>query len=137
MVDFLRRRLLLPLVAVGLCLCLGLSACSSAATGLSGDYVEDTLHVAESLLSTITLADDDPGRGDAEREARDLINSYMARYRPRRQVNGLTSFTTMQTALNALAGHYTSYPNRPLPETLRTRLEKELHRAESGVQRGA
>jgi len=137
MVDFLRRRLLLPLVALGLCLCLGLTACSSTTTGLSGDYVADTVNVAETLLSTISLGPDDPGRGDAEREARDLINGYMARYRPRRQVNGLASFTTMQTALNALAGHYASYPNRPLPETLRSRLEKELHRAESGVQRGA
>ncbi len=137
MVDFLRRRLLLPLVVLGLCLCLGLTACSSTATGLTGDYVEDTVNVAETLLSTISLDQDDPGRGDAEREARDLINSYMARYRPRRQVNGLASFTTMQTALNSLAGHYASYPNRPVPETLRSRLEKELQRAESGVQRGA
>ena len=50
MVDFLRRRLLLPLVALGLCLCLGLTACSSTATGLSGDYVEDTVNVAESFV---------------------------------------------------------------------------------------
>ena len=40
----------------------------------------------------------------------------MSRYRPQPRVNGLNSFTTMQTALNSLAGHYASYANRPLPE---------------------
>ena len=50
----------------------------------------------------------------------------MARYRPRPSVNGLASFTTMQTALNSLAGHYATYTNRPLPEALRSRLQKEL-----------
>ena len=60
----------------------------------------------------------------------------MARYRPRRDVNGLGSFTTMQTALNSLAGHYTNYANRPLPDALRSRLEKELKRAETSVVRG-
>ena len=43
----------------------------------------------------------------------------------------------MQTALNSLAGHYANYANRPLPDSLRERLEKELHRAETSVVRGA
>ncbi|MEB3321647.1 MAG: photosystem II protein Psb27 [Synechococcaceae cyanobacterium] len=136
MVALLRRFLLRPLVALGLCLCLGLTACSAAGS-LSGSYPDDTLTVAKSLLATIALEADDPGRGTAESEARALINEYMARYRPRKDVNGLGSFTTMQTALNSLAGHYASYANRPLPESLRTRIEKELKKAESGVQRGA
>jgi photosystem II Psb27 protein len=66
-----------------------------------------------------------------------LINDYTARYRPRRDVNGLGSFTTMQTAINSLAGHYTNYANRPLPDALRSRLEKELQRAATTVVRGA
>jgi photosystem II Psb27 protein len=61
----------------------------------------------------------------------------MARYRPQRQVNGLASFTTMQTALNSLAGHYANYPNRPVPDALKERLNKELKKAETGVVRGA
>jgi photosystem II Psb27 protein len=43
----------------------------------------------------------------------------------------------MQTALNSLAGHYANYANRPLPDALRDRLEKELRRAETGVVRGS
>ena len=124
-------------VALVLCLSLALTACSSANTGLSGNYVEDTVAVADSLLSTIALGADDPARGEAEIEARSLSNGYVARYRPRSSVNGLGSFTTMQTAINSLAGHYTNYPNRPLPEALKERIAKELKKAETNATRGA
>lgn len=134
-----RLRLLISrlAIAVVLCLTLALSACSSTSGGLTGNYVDDTVAVADSLLATINLAADDPGRSEAETEARSLINGYMARYRPRSAVNGLGSFTTMQTALNSLAGHYTNYPNRPVPDALKERLTKELKKAETTVVRGA
>jgi len=93
--------------------------------------------VAEALLSTIAIADDDPSRAEAETSARTLVKDYVAFYRPRSKVNGLSSFTTMQTAINSLAGHYTNYPNRPLPEALKTRVAKELRKAEANVTRGA
>ncbi len=140
MVAFLRRNVVRPLLSLCLALALGLSlsltACSSASS-LSGNYVDDTVSVAHSLLSTITIAQDDPSRQEAETQASSLIKDYVARYRPRRDVNGLGSFTTMQTALNSLAAHYSAYANRPLPDTLRARLEKELKMAESGAVRGA
>jgi photosystem II Psb27 protein len=140
LIALLRRLLVRPALALvlPLCLCLGLSlsACSSAGS-LSGNYVDDTVKVAQLLERSITLAADDPARPEAEREARALINDYMSRYRPRDGVNGLASFTTMQTALNSLAGHYANYPNRPLPEALRNRVDKELRQAEAGVVRGA
>ena len=136
---FLLRRILVwtGMVALSLVLSFSLTACSSATGGLSGDYVQDTVAVADQLLATIALPQEDAGRGSAETEARTLITSYMSRYRPRNDVNGLASFTTMQTALNSLAGHYASYANRPLPDALRTRLEKELKKAEVSVERGA
>jgi len=139
LIAILRRLLVRPVLALlPLCLCLGLSlsACSSTSL-LSGNYVDDTVKVAQALEGTIALAADDPARSDAESEARALINDYMSRYRPQDGVNGLASFTTMQTALNSLAGHYANYPNRPLPEALRNRVDKELHQAEAGVVRGA
>jgi photosystem II Psb27 protein len=122
--------------ALTLCACLLIGGCATAA-GLSGNYEQDTVNVADALIATIALPADDPGRADAETSARSLINDYMARYRPRREVNGLASFTTMQTALNSLAGHYSNYPNRPLPEALRDRVTRELQKAEAGVVRGA
>ena len=134
-----RLKQLLSRVALALVLCLSLmlTACSSANTGLSGNYVEDTVAVADSLLSTIALGADDPARAEAEIEARSLSNGYVARYRPRSSVNGLGSFTTMQTAINSMAGHYTNYPNRPLPEALKERIAKELKKAETNATRGA
>ena len=125
------------LSALALAACLLLTACSSASGGLTGNYVDDTVAVADTLMATIALQSDDPGRSAAETEARGLINDYVARYRPRASVNGLASFTTMQTALNSLAGHYANYPNRPVPDALRERLTKELQKAERGVVRGA
>jgi photosystem II Psb27 protein len=125
------------LVAICLSLTLALSACGSTGGNLSGSYVDDTVSVAQTLLSTIALPQDDPGRPEAETQARRLITDYMALYRPKAQVNGLGSFTTMQTALNSLAGHYTNYANRPLPDALKARLEKELKKAETSVVRGA
>jgi len=131
------RRLRAAVLAVCLCLSLVLTACSGSGGPLTGNYVEDTVSVADTLMATIAIGSDDPGRAEAETQARSLINDYMARYRPQRQVNGLASFTTMQTALNSLAGHYANYPNRPVPDALRERLNKELKKAEMGVVRGA
>ena len=135
--QHVQHRFRAVLVALGLSLVLGRTAGGGASTGLSGNYVDDTMAVAQSLLTTIAIPQDDPGHAAAETEARALINNYMARYRPQSRVNGLSSFTTMQTALNSLAGHYTNYANRPLPDALRERLEKELHKAERNVVRGA
>ncbi|MEY4772292.1 photosystem II protein Psb27 [Vulcanococcus sp.] len=133
----LRTAVLAPCLVLCLCLSLLLTACSGEGSAISGNYVEDTVSVADALLSTLGVAADDPGRSDSETQARALINSYMARYRPRHDVNGLASFTTMQTALNSLAGHYANYPNRPVPDALRDRLTKELKKAETGAVRGA
>lgn len=137
MVAFLRRAAFRLAVVLCLCLSLSLGACSGSATGLSGSYVDDTVLTARTLLSAIALSADDPGRAAAETQARALINDWTARYRPRGDIRALTSFTTMQTAVNSLAGHYANYPNRPLPEELRTRLENELRRAEATAGRGA
>jgi len=133
----LARRLGRSLLAICLGLSLLLSACSDSTTGLSGNYVDDTVAVADTLLGTIALSADDPARGEAENQAKALMNDYVARYRPRSAVNGLSSFTTMQTALNSLAGHYANYPNRPLNQELQSRLTKELKKAENNAVRGA
>ncbi len=124
-------------VALGLCLTLLLTACGTDTYGLSGSYVDDTVAVADALIATVGISADDPGRSEAETRARGMINDYMARYRPQRAVNGLSSFTTMQTALNSLAGHYANYPNRPVPDVLKERVSKELKKAETAVVRGA
>ena len=87
---------------------------------MSGDFAKDTVLVANSLKETIALADDDERVSESKDEALLLITAYISRYRNRPQVNSSSSFTTMQTALNAMAGHYKTFANRPLPEKLQT-----------------
>jgi photosystem II Psb27 protein len=114
----------------------GLTSCSNP-SNLSGNYRDDTLTVIESLRTAISLPDDSADKAQAQSESRQLINDFFARYRRDSSLGKLTSFTTMRTALNSLAGHYSSYPNRPLPEKLKARLEKEFNRVEIALKRGA
>ena len=141
--DSALARLIQPLtraaLALGLAFCLMLTAFAGEAQAgvLTGDYVEDTIAVSRNLRDLIDQPQDAEGHAQAEQDARTLINDYVSRYRPKPRVNGLTSFTTMQTALNSLAGHYASYANRPLPESLHDRLVKELTKAERTAVRGS
>jgi photosystem II Psb27 protein len=129
--SYLSRLLALVLVAV-----IGLVGCSSGAGGLSGNYKQDTLAVIETLSSAIDLTPDAPNKTELQSLARQQINDYIALYRREDKSGGLRSFTTMQTALNSLAGYYTSYGSRPLPEKLKTRLKQELKQAATAIERG-
>ncbi len=135
-------RLTQSLSRVAIALMLGLSLLLTACSGdadarLTGDYVEDTVAVSRNLREVIDLPQDSENHAEVEAEARALISEYVSRYRAQPRVNGLSSFTTMQTALNSLAGHYASYANRPIPEALHDRLAKELSKAEKSVIRGS
>jgi len=52
MVAFLRRAVLRTVMALCLCLSLALTACSASGTGLTGNYVDDTVRTAQTLLTT-------------------------------------------------------------------------------------
>ncbi|HIK54564.1 MAG TPA: photosystem II protein Psb27 [Synechococcales cyanobacterium M55_K2018_004] len=131
------KRFLSRAFALALVLVVGLMGCSGAPAGLSGNYRQDTLAVIESLRTALTLPDDAPQKSAAQAEARRLINDFAARYRRDSSLAKLSSFTTMRTALNSLAGHYASYPNRPIPEKLKQRLEQEFKQVESALKREA
>jgi len=132
------NRLSSRLVRAALAICLGFfliffqftSQVHAAKTFMTGDFVKDTISVSSTLKETITLPKEDKGLSEAEKEAVFLISDYISRYRNRSQVNTSTTFTTMQTALNALSGHYKTFANRPVPENLKERLNKELSKAE-------
>ena len=109
---------------------LGANAKASGAL-MSGDYINDTVSVAHILQETIAIPRDEEGREEAETNSIQLITAYISRYRNRPQVNQSLSYTTMQTALNAMAGHYKTFKNRPLPEQLKERLNEELAKAEA------
>lgn len=130
------KRYLSRLLALALVLVIGLIGCSSP-DNLTGDYRQDTLSVVNILRNAIELPEDSPNKAEVQAEARQKINDFSARYQRNNSVSGLNSFTTMRTALNSLAGHYSSYPNRPLPQKLKNRLEQELKRVEAALKREA
>jgi photosystem II Psb27 protein len=125
------------LLALVLVVTIGLMGCSSSRDSLTGDYPQDTLAVVNIMKQALEVTEDSPNKAAIEAEARQKINDFSARYQRVKSVSGLSSFTTMRTALNSLAGHYSSYPNRPVPQKLKNRLEEELQRVESAVKRGA
>lgn len=131
------NRILSALFALVLVVVVGLTGCSTAPGALSGNYRQDTLEVIESLRAALDLPVDSPDKAGAEAEAREKINDFSARYRRNGSLLKLSSFTTMRTALNSLAGHYSSYPNRPVPQKLRDRLELEFKQVEAALKREA
>jgi photosystem II Psb27 protein len=131
------KRYLSRLLAVVLVLVMGLMGCSGSPDGLSGDYRQDTLAVVNTLRTAIELPADAPEKAAVQADARQKINDFAARYQRNSSVSGLSSFTTMRTALNSLAGHYSSYPNRPVPQKLKNRLEDEFQRVEAALRRGS
>jgi len=133
MKKYISRLLALVLVAA-----ITLVGCSGSPSGmLTGNYSKDTLAVVDSLRTAILLPEDAPEKLEAQGQAKELINEFIARYRRDTAVTTLSSFTTMRTALNALAGHYSSYPNRPIPDKLKERLQQEFKQVETAVSRGA
>ena len=130
--NFLSRILALTLVVV-----IGLMGCSATnVEGFTGNYSQDTLEVISNIRTSFDL----PANSSEKRELVELIRTqigdYASRYRRDPKTKGLRSFTTMQTALNALAGYYSSYGMRPLPEKLQRRLEIQFGRVELSLNRG-
>ena len=107
----------------------------AARTSMSGDYTKDTVSVVQSLKNVIETPKEASNKNQLREEALSLITDYISRYRNRGMVNKTQSFTTMQTALNAMAGHYKNFASRPLPDKLKERLNKELSLAEKMVLR--
>ncbi len=102
-------------------------------TSMSGDYVKDTINVVKTLKEEVILPKSDEEASMSNEDKVFLVTDYISRYRNRSQINQTVSFTTMQTALNAVAGHYKTFPNRAVPDSLKDRLDKELSKAEELV----
>ena len=122
-------------IALVIYLVLTISPSSAAPSNMSGDYAKDTISVVKALKGAIETPKDASNKDEVREDSLSLITDYISRYRNRGLVNKTQSFTTMQTALNAMAGHYKNFASRPLPEKLKERLNKELSLAEKMVLR--
>ena len=130
------KKYLSRILALVLIVAISLMGCSSNPSGLSGNYREDTIAVLDNLRTAIDLPDDAANKKEVVTLARRQISDYASRYRRNSNTSGLRSFTTMQTALNAIAGYYSSYGNRPVPEKLKKRLDQEFKVVEISLNRG-
>ena len=130
------KKYLSRLLALVLVVAISLMGCTSNPSGLSGNYRQDTIAVLDSLRTAIDLPDDASNKDEVVTLARRQISDYASRYRRDSETSGLRSFTTMQTALNAIAGYYSSYGNRPVPEKLKKRLDQEFKQVEISLKRG-
>ena len=122
-------------VALTIYFVLTISPSYAAQSNMSGDYAQDTISVVKALKGAIETPKDASNKDEVREDSLSLITDYISRYRNRGLVNKTQSFTTMQTALNAMAGHYKNFASRPLPEKLKERLNKELSLAEKMVLR--
>ena len=130
------KKYLSRLLALVLVVAISLMGCTSNPSGLSGNYRQDTIAVLDNLRTAIDLPDDASNKDEVVTLARRQISDYASRYRRDSETSGLRSFTTMQTALNAIAGYYSSYGNRPVPEKLKKRLDQEFKQVEISLKRG-
>ena len=130
------KKYLSRVLALVLVVAMSLMGCTSNPSGLSGNYREDTIAILDNLRTAIDLPDDASNKKEVVTLARRQISDYASRYRRNPKTSGLRSFTTMQTALNAIAGYYSSYGNRPVPEKLRKRLDQEFRQVEISLKRG-
>ncbi len=61
---------------------------------------------------------------------------FISFYRRFTNVSGRQSFSTLYTAINVLAGHYTSYGVKfPVPEKRRKRLYQEYNEIEKNIKK--
>jgi photosystem II Psb27 protein len=104
--------------------------------GMTGNYVEDTKLLVTSLRTAVTLPPDSKEKAAVQSDARYKINAYSSRYRADAEKNGLYSFTTLRTALNAVASYYNGSSRRSVPQKVRDRVMLELDRVDTALSEG-
>jgi photosystem II Psb27 protein len=129
-------RLLPRFLALLLVAAIGLVGCAADPGGLTGNYTDDTLVVVKSLRYAVQLPTDAADRAEAQADARTKINAFAARYHLNTESANLYSYTTMRTALNALASYYNGTTRRSVPEKVRDRVLVEFERVEAALAQG-
>lgn len=105
--------------------------------GLSFKYDEDAAKVRDHMLLATTLAKGADRMEDYGKNMKKEMVDFVSYYRRFPQIAGKPSFSTLYTAINVLAGHYTSYGYKyPLPEKRRKRLFQEYAEIAKSLKRG-
>ena len=105
--------------------------------GLSYNYQEDAEKVREHMMIATALGKGAPQMEDFGKNMKKEMIDFVSYYRRFPKVAGKPSFSTLYTAINVVAGHYTSYGFKyPLPEKRRKRLYQEYNEINKSLKRG-
>jgi photosystem II Psb27 protein len=105
--------------------------------GLTFKYDEDAERVREHMYLATTLGKGAERMEDYGKNMKKEMVDFVSYYRRFPKVAGKPSFSTLYTAINVLAGHYTSYGYKyPLPEKRRKRLFQEYNEVSKSLKRG-
>lgn len=105
--------------------------------GLTFKYEEDATKVREHMVIMTGLAKGAENMEEFGKNLKKEMVDFVSYYRRFPKVAGKPSFSTLYTAINVVAGHYTSYGYKyPLPEKRRKRLYQEYAEIEKSLKRG-
>jgi photosystem II Psb27 protein len=105
--------------------------------GLTFKYDEDAAKVRTHMIVATGLAKGAENMEQFGKNMKKEMVDFVSYYRRFPKVAGKPSFSTLYTAINVLAGHYTSYGYKyPLPEKRRKRLYQEYAEIDKSLKRG-
>ena len=104
--------------------------------GLTYNYDSDAAKVRNHMVTATGLAKGSERMEDFGKNLKKEMIDFVSFYRRFTNVSGKQSFSTLYTAINVLAGHYTSYgPKFPVPEKRRKRLFQEYAEVEKNIKK--
>ena len=104
--------------------------------GITSDYYTDAAKVVTHMRLATSLEKGAPNMEKIALNTKKEMIDFVAFYRRFTNVSGKQSFSTLYTAINVLAGHYTSYgPKFPVPEKRRKRLYQEYAEIEKNIKK--
>ena len=104
--------------------------------GIQGDYYTDAAKVVRHMRIATSMDKNYPNMETIGTNMKKEMIDFISFYRRFTNVAGRQSFSTLYTAINVLAGHYTSYGVKfPVPEKRRKRLFQEYNEIEKNIKK--
>ena len=104
--------------------------------GLTNDYYKDAPRVVAHMRYATNMPKGTPNYENIAKNCKKEMIDFCSFYRRFPNIAGKPSFSTMYTAINVLAGHYTNYGVKfPVPEKRKKRLMQEYAEIEKNLKR--
>lgn len=105
--------------------------------GIKGkNYYDDATTVVKHMQYATQMDKGTPNMDAINKNMKKEMIDFVSFYRRFSNVAGKQSFSTLYTAINVLAGHYTSYGTKfPVPEKRRKRLYQEYAEIEKNIKK--